>query len=114
MLFDVALEPFATRVNHFWLWEPTKLPFSWHGVPVVNFLGWLITALLILDFATPAMINKQLRQKSVPDYHPLVVWLLTFTLFAIGAIQHQLWPAAGFCVLTGIVTAIFALRGARW
>ena len=114
VLFDVALEPFAARVKHFWLWQPTKLPFSWYGAPVVNFLGWLLTALLILAFATPALITKQQRQKSVPDYHPLVMWLLLLTLFAAGDITQQLWPAAGFCVLTGIVTAAFALRGARW
>ena len=114
VLFDVALEPFAARVKHFWLWQPTKLPFSWYGAPVVNFLGWLITTLLILAFATPAMINKQLRQKSAPDYHPLVVWLLMLALCAGGAFTHQLWLAAGFCVITGVVTAVFALRGARW
>jgi putative membrane protein len=114
LLFDVALEPFAARVKHFWLWQPTKLPFSWYGVPVVNFPGWLLTALLILAFATPALINKQQRQKSPPDYHPLVVWLLTFALFAAGAITQRLWPAVGFCVVSGVVTAVFALRGARW
>lgn len=114
VLFDVALEPFAARVHHFWLWQQTKLPFSWYGAPAVNFLGWLLTTLLILAFATPAMINKQQRQKSAPDYHPLVVWGLMLSLAATGAITRQLWPAAGFCIVTGVATTIFGLRGARW
>src|ERR1043165_2612717 len=37
-LFDVALEPFAARVKHFWIWQPTKFPLTWHGAPLVNFL----------------------------------------------------------------------------
>lgn len=115
VLFDMALEPFATRVKHFWIWQPTKFPIAWHGAPLVNFLGWLVTALLILVFATPALINKKPRQKkSLPDYHPLVLWLSALALFAVGATAHQLWPAAAFCVLTGIAVTVFAIRGARW
>jgi len=115
VLFAVSLDPFASQVKHYWLWEPTKFPLTWHGAPLVNFLGWLVTALVILAFATPALINKQPRSKtSAPDYHPLVVWLLSLALFAIAAIVHNLWPAAGFCILTAMAVAIFAIRGARW
>lgn len=115
MFFDLALEPFAAHVNHFWLWLPTKFPFAWYGAPLVNFLGWLLTALLILAFTTPALTQKPSRsKKNRMDYHPLVVWLLALTLFATSDFRSQLWPAAALCVLTGIATAIFAVRGARW
>jgi len=59
MLFDLAFEPFASRVKHYWFWEPTKFPLDWQGVPLVNFLGWAVVTLLILAFATPMLINKQ-------------------------------------------------------
>ena len=115
VLFDVGLEPFAARVKHFWIWQPTRFPFTWHSAPLVNFLGWLVTTLLILAFATPALINKQPRQKkSLPDYHPLVLWLSALALFGVGAAAHQLWPAVAFCVLTGIAVTVFAMRGAKW
>lgn len=115
MLFDLALEPIATRVNHYWRWLPTKFPFAWYGAPLVNFLGWLLIALLILAFTTPSLSKKPARtNKNRLDYHPLVVWLLALTLFATSAIQNQLWPAAALGVLTGITTAILAVRGARW
>ena len=115
VLFDVALEPFAARVKHFWIWQPTKFPLTWYGAPLVNSLGWLLTALLILAFATLALINKQPGQKkSLPDYHPLVLWLSALALFGVGAAAHQLWPAAAFCVLTGVAVTVFAIRGARW
>lgn len=115
MLFDLALEPFAAHANHYWRWLPTKFPVTWYDAPLVNFLGWLLTALLILVFTTPALTLKTSRaRKSRVDYHPLVVWLLLLTLFATSAFRNQLWTAAGLCVLTGIATAIFAVRGARW
>jgi uncharacterized membrane protein len=115
MLFDLALEPFAAHVNHFWRWLPTKFPFAWYGASLVNCLGWLLTALLILAFTTPALTQKPARSKKNPvDYHPLAVWLLTLALFAASALQNRLWPAAALCVLTGSMAAILAVRGARW
>ncbi|MEK7787507.1 MAG: hypothetical protein AAB658_19055 [Chloroflexota bacterium] len=78
--------------------------------------AWLVTALFILVFATPALIDKR-RQRSAnrpPDYHPLVVWLLAVALFALGAATRQLWPAVIYCVTAGLAVAIFAIRGARW
>jgi len=84
-------------------------------VPLVNFLGWLLTALLILAFTTPALTQKPVRAKQSPmDFHPLFVWLLALTLFGIGDFQHQLRLPAMLCALTGITTAIVAGRGARW
>jgi len=115
VLFAVALDPFAAQVKRYWLWQPTKFPFTWHGAPLVNFLGWLVIALLILAFATPALISKQPRSRqSPPDYQPLAVWLLSLTLFATGGIVHKLWPATGFCIITGTIVGCFAVRGARW
>jgi len=115
ILFDLALEPFASQVNHYWIWLPTTFPITWQGVPLVNSLGWLMTTLLMLVFATPPLINKQSRsRKTVPDYHPLIVWLLSVGLFATGTGMHGHWVATGFSAGIGIVTTIFALRGARW
>jgi uncharacterized membrane protein len=115
-LFDLALDPFAAAVRHHWLWHPTRFPLTWFGAPVTNCLGWLMTALLILVFATPALIDKR-RQRSVnrpPDYHPLVVWLLAVALFAAGAATRQLWPAVIYCVTADLAIGMFAIRGARW
>lgn len=114
LAFDVGLEPFATQIKHFWLWQPTKFPWLlWHGTPPSNFLGWLVTALVILAFATPVLINKS-HQKFPSDYHPLIVWLLLSLLFATSLMTHQLWSAAGFTILSGAMVTALAVRGARW
>lgn len=115
VLLDLALEPFATRVANFWMWQPTKLPYTWHGMPWINPLGWALTALLLFAFATPFLINKHSRSRKLPpDYHPLIVWDSLLILFGTGAAVNQLWSAVGLCAVTGIVTTIFAVRGARW
>ena len=114
VLLDVGLEPFATRVKHYWFWNPTKLRLDWYSTPGVNFMGWAITALLILAFATPALINKNPVQKPKPEYSPLAVWLLLNLLFGTGAAVHQLWPAVGLISLSSVAVAVFAITGARW
>ena len=40
VLFELAFEPFASKVNHYWYWEPTTSALSWHGTPLMNFDTW--------------------------------------------------------------------------
>ena len=114
VLLDAGLEPFATVVKHYWLWSPTKVRLDWYSAPWVNFLGWAVTALLIIAFATPSLINKKPRPQPQPEYSPLVVWLLLNFLFASGATVYHLWPAVGVIALGSLLVTVFALRGARW
>jgi uncharacterized membrane protein len=114
MLLDFAFEPFASRVKHYWLWEPTKFPLAWQGAPLSNFLGWAVVSLLILAFVTPVLIRKRPVPKRPPDFHPLGVWLGAVLLFAAASATHELWPAVGTDAAIGIVTIVLAVRGARW
>ena len=70
VVFDLALEPVAARVKHFWLWQPTKLHITWHGASPLNFLGWALVSLLILAFITPSLIKKQPGSSGAPDFMP--------------------------------------------
>lgn len=115
MVFDAALEPFATRANVWWIWTmPASVP-AWQSAPWCNFLAWAVVTLLILAFVTPWLINKQPRARSSPpDYHPFCLWLLLNLLPVIGDAAHRLWlPAAVGLILTATVTT-FALRNAKW
>jgi uncharacterized membrane protein len=113
-LFDFCLEPFATVVKHYWVWSPTKLPLDWYGAPIVNFLGWAVSALLILAFVTPSLINKQPGAKHPPDYYPLVIWGGVSLIFLVGAASRHLWPAVSVTLAQMILVTTFALRGAWW
>jgi hypothetical protein len=115
VLFDLALEPFASQARKFWMWMPTKLPVTWFDAPITNLVGWILVVLLILAFATPCLINKEKRpRQSTPDYHPLMVWLLCMALFGVGTFCTGAWLAGAFAAGIGLLVAAFALRGARW
>jgi uncharacterized membrane protein len=114
MLLDMGMDPFLSRLNHFWLWQPTKFPVTWQGAPLINFPGWLVVTLLILAFATPLLIKKQPGQKSSPDYHPLVVWVGALGLFALAAGRHGLWGAVAMDTVIAVGAFVPAMRGARW
>jgi uncharacterized membrane protein len=113
VFFDTGLEPFATRVKHYWFWEVRGKVPGWYSAPWVNFLGWFAAAVGILAFTTPWLINKQ-PVKQPTDYHPLVVWLLLNFYFATGCALQQLWPAVGFSILGNAIVTVYAVRGARW
>ena len=113
MLFDLAFDPFASRVKHYWLWMPTKFPLTWQGAPLVNFPGWAIVALLMLAFVTPAFINKN-PQRRAPDFHPLAVWLGAILLFGSASALHGMWAAVALDGIIAVLTATFAIRGGRW
>lgn len=113
-LFDVALEPFATHVKHYWFWQPTKFPLAWQGAPLSNFFGWAVVTLLVLAFVTPLLINKHPAPKPPPDFHALGVWLGGILLCNAGCVAAGLWLAAAVDAIVIAGVAGFALRGAKW
>jgi bisanhydrobacterioruberin hydratase len=114
MLFDDALEPFAAHVKHYWIWTAGGFSLTPSGAPLSNSVGWFIITVLMLAFATPVLINKQLSKRSAPDFHPLAVWLGSILLFAVGTAMNGLWPAIALDGIIALLTAVFAVRGARW
>ncbi len=112
VLFDLALEPFAVKVAGYWFWRPTKLPLAWYSAPVINFFAWGATGLLILAFATPALIPKEPR-KLPPDLKPVAVWCLLHALFIAGAARLGLWPAAGLAAFNLLLVGTAAWLGSR-
>jgi len=114
MLFDCALEPFAAHAKHYWIWTTSGYSLTPSGAPLSNSVGWFIVTLLMLAFATPVLINKQLSKRSTPDFHPLAVWLGGILLFGAGAAMNGLWPAVAVDAVIGIIATIFAIRGGRW
>ena len=101
-LFDLAMDPFMGRWQHFWLWSPTKLPLTWEGAP------------LILAFATPVLIKKQPGQRNPSDYHPLVVWLGGLTIFAVAMGRQGIWGAVILDAVVAVAATVPAIRGGRW
>jgi putative membrane protein len=112
--FDVALEPFAWHVKDYWFWQHTKIPFTWQGATLLNFVGWAGVSLLIMMFITPLLIRKQPGNPSKPDFHSFAIWLGALLLFATGSARSGLWWPVGVTAGIAVVTAVFAIRGAKW
>jgi uncharacterized membrane protein len=108
-----GLEPFATRVEAFWLWQPSRARLTWYDAPWVNFLGWTVSTLVILAFVTPLLINKRPGKSAPPDYPPLAVWLLIQLLFLNGALVKKLWPAVAVASLTSLLVIALVLLALR-
>jgi putative membrane protein len=112
--FDLALEPFAWQVKHFWFWQATKIPVTWQGVTPLNFLSWACLTVLIMILVTPVLIRKQPGHRSKPDLYPLMLWLGALVWFGAGAAEAGLWLAAGVDAALAAVTGCLAIRGMKW
>jgi uncharacterized membrane protein len=113
LVLDLALEPFASRLNHHWLWGATRLPWDWYGTPLTNFVGWTVTALMILVFVTPMLINKKPGEMS-SEFGSSIVWFGLHGLLIAAAFHNGFWIAGAVCSLTALLAGILAVRGARW
>ena len=114
LLFDFALEPFASRVKHYWLWTPTKFPVTWQGTPLSNFLAWAAVSVLISLVIAPALINKQPGKRNTPDFHPFAVWLGAILLLGAGCAQNGLLSAVVADGILAAVVTVIAIRGGTW
>ena len=112
-LFALGFEPFAARVEHYWLWQTAEGTANWYTAPWVSFLGWLLTAVAIVALSIPWLINKH-PVKQPMDYHPLLVWMLLNLLPAAGNASRGLWTPVLVVVALNAVVAVYAIRGARW
>jgi uncharacterized membrane protein len=114
LMFDLGLEPFATEVKHYWTWVPTRAGLFWYRAPWVNFLGWSATAVLILAFATPSLINKKPVKQQPVNFYPLVIWIMVLALFLTGVIAQHLWLAVVVLGLSMATATGFAIKGGTW
>jgi uncharacterized membrane protein len=111
--FDLVLEPFAVKLKHYWLWLPTQTHWQWYTAPWVNFLGWFAVTLAILVFTLPWLINKQPVKRPM-DYHPLIQWMILHLWVCTGNVLCGFRPAWALGLSGCLVTAGYAVRGARW
>jgi uncharacterized membrane protein len=113
LAFALGMQPYASKVNGYWLWQANQTRWSWFGTPWICFFAWVLTALLILAFCTPFLINKK-PGKSPPFYHPLFVWLTVNLVFASGLSEGRM--RNGIMAVLAMSALVFSasMAGARW
>ncbi len=112
LAFDIGFEPIATHVTHYWIWQPAKTSFVWYGAPWSNFAGWILTTLLLLAFALPALINKK-PGTHPPVWHPLVVWTILHALVATAAFAGKQMTLGVFVVAIAVVIILAVVMSVR-
>lgn len=113
IVLDLSLEPLAATVKHYWSWRAPAWVWGWYSAPWANFAGWFVTAVLVLAFTTPWLINKQPVKRPM-DYQPLVLWLLLNAWLITGNALQHLWPATVAGIAGNLLVAGLTLRGALW
>lgn len=106
----LTIAPVAAS-RQWWLSVSSKGMWTWYQFPWLTLPAWGATALLLLAFVTPWLLNKQ-PVKQPTDWHPLAVWLALFAWLAGHQAIAQQWPALALTLtLAGGVT-VLAVRGA--
>jgi len=83
---DLIIEPAATLVRGYWLWEG---PGVYYGVPWVNFLGWFGTAFVLSFLAQTLLPHSPFKREELR----VPVWVLTSTIltFVVVSVAHGKW-----------------------
>jgi putative membrane protein len=99
LAWDVLMDPTMSAVFPFWSWHQGGV---YYGMPLVNWLGWLVTGLLISAamLLTGGPSVRELRHERLP----LIIYALNGIFPLALALQHGLVGAA---VLGGAVMTLF-------
>jgi uncharacterized membrane protein len=86
-LLDLAIEPVAAHVVHYWQWlVPGTI--NYYGVPLTNFVAWFLVALALLLLTSrllvkPIIVLKSSAAEAVPTWAvpTWLAWLMPRLLF---------------------------------
>lgn len=105
--WDLVLDPAMAHESlslKYWVWEQTG-PYM--GVPLVNFLGWILTGVLFMGLA--AIVDRRLLSTPIESPAlPLAMYSANM-LFAIGiCVGQALWlpVVLGLALLGGTILAV--------
>lgn len=108
--FDAALEPFATRPGGYWIWRTWNNSELWTlgGVPLSNYFGWLACSALMVMSTFVWLAHKRPVQL-LPDYHPLVIWVMLCGWVTAGNAGGGMWVGFGIALGLSLLAVGFAL-----
>lgn len=94
---DLLLEPFASFVNNFWIWEA-------NAIPMQNFLSWFV-----LGFIFSLILNYMIKWKSGSAVHKSLLKIPPF-IIGINLLNFTIVNfASGYIVITAVGLVIFTV-----
>ncbi len=131
LLMDVAIEPVATEIHHYWIWAPTAAAF--YGVPTSNFIAWWVLGAFFAAIfyalnrhtITPTFIPTAWQPRfwqPAPLTRPVCAWLpstmymSTLLLLSVTNLVHgNVGAAAIGALILGFLLMVWAEpRLVRW
>ena len=110
-VWDLVLDPAMAHADlavKFWEWSDTGPYF---GMPVQNFVGWSLTALVFMGLSRLAWnADLDTARERVPALFPFVVYVANTVFAAALSASVGLWIPILLAVVLGIVPAALALR----
>lgn len=80
--WDFMLDPGASTVNHYWIWEQGG---GFFGVPFQNYLGWLLTVFVFF-----AIFAGYVATRPAPPPSPRAFWVPAICMYALLGVRYVL------------------------
>lgn len=109
-LLDLAIEPVAAHVVHYWQWLAPG-PLNYYGVPLANFVAWLIVIFLLLllveaifprDEKASSYVATR-RAERVARSIPRILFVTSLFMFGLVDLTHGYYGGTLFAALAGVV-----------
>ncbi len=109
-LLDLAIEPVAAHVVHYWQWLAPGL-LNYYGVPLANFVAWLIVIFLLLllvesIFPRGEKIYNNVtthRAQRLARFFPRILFAASLFMFGLVDLTHGYYGGMLFAALAGVV-----------
>ncbi len=109
-LLDLAIEPIAAHVVHYWQWLAPG-PLNYYGVPLANFVAWLIVIFLLL-LLVESIFPRDNKADSYGTTHraerlarsiPRILFVASLFMFGLIDLTHGYYGGTLFAALAGVV-----------
>jgi len=116
-LLDLAIEPVAAHVVHYWQWVAPG-PLNYYGVPLANFFAWLIVIFLLLllvesifprDNKASSYVTTR-RAERLARSIPRALFAVSLFMFGLVDLTHGYYGGTLFAALAGVVLSGLALH----
>ena len=118
-LLDMAIEPVAAYIVHYWEWLSPG-PVSYYGVPFANFVAWFLVTCGLLLLADLLLHNVSSIKTKVWGGAPFVAFIARFlfitSLFMFGLVDltHGYYIATLLALLAGCLLVLLKLLASRY
>jgi len=95
---DIVLEPMATHVNHYWIWEKGE-------IPLVNYSSWFILAFIVIFF-----LGRPKLDVKTYSFTPALIYGMEWVLFALTDLKHGFVMPVAASFLIILSSLLFARK----